>query len=254
LVTYIGTLVNHLWWSSMVMRHDPSKHPVRDLEDLVSGQGRYMKYGTMNGGSTYNYVMDVMAEQNVEYSSIKHYWNTDEGKSCLVSSAEEGIEKVRSENYAFIMESMAARYELNRQPCDLTTIGPDFASRSYGLAVPKNWPYMDQFHAGIMDMKESGALDQLEKHWWVSRGECWEHKYHDDIMEKATAMYVTQAKPKIVDLNMFLAQIVLIIVGTVISVLAAVGEIIYYRYKGRYLQSNRPQEQTLKLENEDGGI
>ena len=63
---------------------------------------------------------------------------TEEGRGNLVNSTKSGFKKVREvENYALILESMVAKHEMNKQPCDVMQVGTDFAARSYGLAVPR---------------------------------------------------------------------------------------------------------------------
>ena len=46
-------------------------------------------------------------------------------------------------------------------------------------------------------------------------------------------------KPKQVNLNMFWSGIVLIIIGTVVSCLVAVGEIFWFKYRGRVSEKER---------------
>ena len=79
---------------------------------------------------------------------------------------------------------MTARWEVNQKPCDLTTVGPQFALRSYGLAVPINWPYLDLFHRGVMELNEEGVIDELEEKWWEDRGECWNEKISEKVPDE----------------------------------------------------------------------
>lgn len=90
------------------------------------------------------------------------YWQTEEGKAQLVGNASAGIERLRSDdNYALIVERMVANYYINRRPCDLISVGRDFGIRGYGLAMPKNSPYIEDFHSVILHLEEEGELEQV---------------------------------------------------------------------------------------------
>jgi len=56
--------------------------------------------------------------------------------------------------------------------------------RSYGLAVPINWPYLDLFHRGVMELNEEGVIDELEEKWWEDRGECWNEKISEKVPDE----------------------------------------------------------------------
>ena len=82
--------------------------------------------------------------------------------------------QIRTEKYAFIVGTMVARWQVNQKPCDLSTVGKQFGMISYGLAVPRYWPYYDVFHRSMMELTEEGVIEELETKWWEGRGECWD--------------------------------------------------------------------------------
>jgi len=104
--------------------------------------------------------MEVAAGE--EFDAIRRYWKTPEGVEQLVSSRDEGLKRVREGNYAFIMEYLSAKHEINQRPCDLTTVGETFGKRSYGFALPANatpqW-FLDELHLAVLEMEEEGDME-----------------------------------------------------------------------------------------------
>jgi hypothetical protein len=104
------------------------------------------------------YLMDVAVGE--EFEMIRRYWRSPEGQAQLVPNVEEGLKKVRDSdsNYIFLMESLSAKFHTNRRPCDLTTVGEPFGSRSYGFAVPRGLPpgWSDELHRAILELMEAG--------------------------------------------------------------------------------------------------
>jgi hypothetical protein len=56
--------------------------------------------------------------------------------SVFVKSNQEGIERVRKGNYAYLMESTTNKYTNMRKPCDTMQVGPNLDSKGYGIATP----------------------------------------------------------------------------------------------------------------------
>ncbi len=54
----------------------------------------------------------------------------------FVNSSREGIERVLSADYAYLMESSMLEYYVERN-CELTQIGGLLDSKGYGLGLPK---------------------------------------------------------------------------------------------------------------------
>ena len=55
--------------------------------------------------------------------------------SVFVRSYDEGVNRVKEGNYAFLMESSMLDYYVQRN-CNLTKIGGELDSKSYGIATP----------------------------------------------------------------------------------------------------------------------
>jgi len=95
-----------------------------------------------------------------EFDVMRRYWRSDDGQAQLVSSVEQGLQRVRDGNYALIMDGLTAKYLVNRRPCDLVTVGEQFGTRSYGFAVPKSMPLsqLDALNRALLEMHELGDI------------------------------------------------------------------------------------------------
>lgn len=63
--------------------------------------------------------------------------------SVFVESNMKGVERVKKENYAFLMESTSIEYTIERE-CELTQIGGFLDNKGYGIATPsgKSLPFL----------------------------------------------------------------------------------------------------------------
>ena len=55
--------------------------------------------------------------------------------SVFVKSGAEGVERVKNERYAYLMESPQLEYVVERN-CDLQQVGGLLDTKSYGIALP----------------------------------------------------------------------------------------------------------------------
>ena len=62
-------------------------------------------------------------------------------------------------------------------------------------------------------------------------GECWDVALQEKHLSQTSALFIN--KPKVVNLKMFWGPLVLLLVGVVVTILVAIAEILYYKYKGR---------------------
>ena len=60
---------------------------------------------------------------------------TGRRRSVLVGSHQEGVQRVRQGNYAYLMESTTLDYIVQRD-CNLTQVGGLLDSKGYGIATP----------------------------------------------------------------------------------------------------------------------
>jgi len=235
LVIYTGSYINNLFWASTVHGRPPTEHPVRSLADLVMHKDGYT-YGTMRGGSTEKYLMEVAAGE--EFDVLRRFLKSEEGQKGMVKSTAEGIDKARHERYGFIMETMSANYHKNIRPCDLMSVD-HFGLRSYGMALPNNSPHLEKFHSLVLEMTENGDIDALEQRWFVEKGECWNVTQAERSQLQVSTL--TLNEPKRVNMQMFWSLLVILVVGLFLSGLTFVAELLYYKYKGRYDAKERPR-------------
>lgn len=88
---------------------------------------------------TYN-LPNVLLKSPLQKTKISTYdkmWEfmSSRRHSVMVKSVEEGIQRVLTSDYAFLMESTTIEYVTQRN-CNLTQIGGLIDSKSYGVGTP----------------------------------------------------------------------------------------------------------------------
>ncbi|GFX39850.1 glutamate receptor ionotropic, kainate 2 [Trichonephila clavipes] len=91
--------------------------------------------------------------------------------SVFTKNNDQGIERVKKGNYAFLMESTTIEYYTERD-CDLTQIGSLLDSKGYGIATPPGSPYRALISSEILRLQEDGVLHMLKEKWWKDAGRC----------------------------------------------------------------------------------
>lgn len=91
--------------------------------------------------------------------------------SAIVDSVQEGVERVRRERFAFIVESPTAEYLVSRRPCDLYATEPFLDSLSYAFALRKDdYQLKAAIDAQLRRMADTSELQMLYLRWW--KDEC----------------------------------------------------------------------------------
>ncbi|GLG96196.1 Glutamate [NMDA] receptor subunit 1 [Gryllus bimaculatus] len=132
--------------------------PFQTAYDLVDQD--VIQYGAKSGGSTVNFFKDSPEEP---FQRMFRYMNNTPG--LLPSSNEEGLDKVKNENYAFFMESAAIEFIVERH-CEVKQYGGLLDSKGYGIAMKKGAPYRNALSAAVLKLQESGRLMALKDKWW----------------------------------------------------------------------------------------
>lgn len=120
-------------------------NPIESAEDL-SKQTK-IKYGVVAGGSTEQFfkVRDfhliivhsfvILQESSIpEYQRMWKFMNNN--PDVFVKKNQEGIDRVKAESYAFLMESTTIEYTVQRE-CNLTQIGGLLDNKGYGIGLPE---------------------------------------------------------------------------------------------------------------------
>ncbi|KAI6179694.1 hypothetical protein M3Y98_00638000 [Aphelenchoides besseyi] len=138
--------------------------PIRSLDDLVANQTSIL-YGTIKGGSTMQFFQESKIPSHVKM------WKTmmKQEKQVFVSSNRAGVEKVLTQNYAYLMESTSLEYE-TQQNCNLTQIGGVLGSKGYGIALQKKSEWTDRISRQILLYQKRGVIEMKKQKWWRSKG------------------------------------------------------------------------------------
>ncbi|KAL5284003.1 GRIK3 family protein [Megaselia abdita] len=142
---------------------EQTSSPINNVWELAENKGG-VQYGAKQSGSTRNFFAKA---EFATYNKMNEYMTKH--PELLVSQNGDGVQKVLTENYAFLMESTSIEYQLARL-CNLTQIGGLLDEKGYGIAMRKDWPYRSKFNEAIIDFQESGVLTKMKNKWWNEVG------------------------------------------------------------------------------------
>jgi len=184
-------------------------NPIESAEDLAKQTA--IKYGVVNGGST---------EQFFRESSIPTYqamWKYMlNNPDVFVKKNQDGIDRVKAESYAFLMESTTIEYTVQRE-CNLTQIGGLLDNKGYGIGLPEGSPYRERFSEIILDLQEKGIIQKSYNKWWKGKGTCSSEKKDS----KANPLGVTNVG----------GIFVVLLGGVFLSLLVAILEFLWHARK-----------------------
>ncbi|XP_042145588.1 glutamate receptor 1-like [Ixodes scapularis] len=172
-----GRIVSSFWWMFVVLvfstytttltplltLRDAEYSSISTLEEL-SMQNK-VKFGTLRTGGVQEYF------EESQYRTNKLIWEAMKTeRHVLVGTRQEGVGRVRSSDgkYVFFTESLFADYVNGRRPCDTKVIGEVFATQYFGLAVTPGSPLREKLNEAIVNMTESGEIDEMKAKWWAS--------------------------------------------------------------------------------------
>jgi glutamate receptor, ionotropic, invertebrate len=125
-------------------------NPIESAEDLV--KQTKIKYGIVSGGSTEQFfqvdrdiyertstvicscVNSFQESSILTYESMWKYMLSN--PDVFVKRNQDGIDRVKSESYAFLMESTSIEYTVQRE-CNLAQIGGLLDNKGYGIGLPE---------------------------------------------------------------------------------------------------------------------
>uniref|UniRef100_A0A9J2P213 Glutamate receptor n=2 Tax=Ascaris TaxID=6251 RepID=A0A9J2P213_ASCLU len=132
--------------------------PIESADDLA--KQTKIKYGTLGRGST----MTFFSESKIE--TYEQMWKFMSSQPTLfVNSSKEGIWRVKTSDYAYLMESSMLEYAVERD-CDLMQIGGLLDQKGYGIGLPKGSPYRELISTTILRLQEKTVLTELKDRWW----------------------------------------------------------------------------------------
>uniref|UniRef100_A0A3B3VF41 Glutamate receptor n=1 Tax=Poecilia latipinna TaxID=48699 RepID=A0A3B3VF41_9TELE len=178
--------------------------PIDSADDLAK-QTKIL-YGLVEDGATMTFFKKTKIST---YDKMWEFMNSRR-QSVMVKSVEEGIQRVLTSDYAFLMESTTIEFVTQRN-CNLTQIGGLIDSKAYGVGTPMGSPYRDKITIAILQLQEEGKLHMMKEKWWRGNG-CPEEE-----SKEASALGVQNIG----------GIFIVLAAGLVLSVFVAVGEVLY---------------------------
>uniref|UniRef100_A0A3B4AQ31 Glutamate receptor n=1 Tax=Periophthalmus magnuspinnatus TaxID=409849 RepID=A0A3B4AQ31_9GOBI len=190
--------------------------PIDSADDLA--KQTKIEYGLVEDGATMAFFKISTYDKMWEFMSSRRH-------SVMVKNVDEGIHRVLTSDYAFLMESTTIEYVTQRN-CNLTQIGGLIDSRAYGVGTPMGSPYRDKMTIAILQLQEEGKLHMMKEKWWRGNG-CPEEE-----SKEASALGVQNIG----------GIFIVLAAGLVLSVFVAVGEFLYKSKQNAQLEkvSRRP--------------
>ena len=127
--------------------------PISNIHELAT-QSK-VKFGTVRNSGVENFF---------KYTTVEPYrimWEQMILFNSNVNSSEQGVELVRQGDYAFIWDSSVTSYVAENN-CDLTTIGPAFDHKGFGIALPPGAAYRDDISFAILKLIDAGFISELQ--------------------------------------------------------------------------------------------
>ncbi|XP_007169702.1 glutamate receptor ionotropic, kainate 2 isoform X2 [Balaenoptera acutorostrata] len=187
--------------------------PIDSADDLA--KQTKIEYGTVEDGAT----MTFFKKSKISTYDKMWAFMSSRRQSVLVKSNEEGIQRVLTSDYAFLMESTTIEFVTQRN-CNLTQIGGLIDSKGYGVGTPMGSPYRDKITIAILQLQEEGKLHMMKEKWWRGNG-CPEEE-----SKEASALGVQNIG----------GIFIVLAAGLVLSVFVAVGEFLYKSKKNAQLE------------------
>ncbi|XP_064645070.1 probable glutamate receptor [Lineus longissimus] len=179
---------------------------------------------TLRGGSTYAYIKNT---RSAFYTRIYQKMV----KNGFANSTKQGIERVKSEGVAFLMETTMANYVVYRD-CELTQLGEEFARRHYAFAMKKNDELRHEIDQAILELSEDGAIERMRWIWWrvKSPARCRATRIKAGSHSGNTLQADRFTKTSGLALQAFGGPLVFLLIGLIITALVCVGEILVFKH------------------------
>nr|XP_042903924.1 glutamate receptor ionotropic, NMDA 2B-like [Parasteatoda tepidariorum] len=123
---------------------------------------------------------------------------------------------------AFIYDATVLEYLAGQDnECRLLTVGSWYAMTGYGFALSKNSKYLNMFNKAMIQYRENGDLERLQRFWL--QGACKpKHKKRN------------VSKP--LDVNQFMSAFLLLGCGVLFTIMVLLLEHIYFKYIRKHLE------------------
>ncbi len=154
--------------ATLLLRKPPQGQTlhIRSVSDLV--RQSEIQFGTLNTGL----ILYSFRNSNETLYKVMYRKMTRFKPSALTETNEEGINRVRTEKYAFVIPSTIGDYISKQKPCDLMIVDNFLMNRGFALALHKNSPLLKDLNEAMSQLRASGFLDRLYDKWWTQHSEC----------------------------------------------------------------------------------
>ncbi|XP_066262906.1 glutamate receptor ionotropic, kainate 2-like [Euwallacea similis] len=135
--------------------------PFKNIDELA--RQSEIKYGAKKQGATENFFRD----SNVSvYQKVSSHLKLHPEE--MTTENDEGVRRVETENYAYLMESTTIEYMIQRH-CSLAQVGGLLDDKGYGIAMKKESPYRKDLSTEVIKLQETGVLTRLKIKWWKEK-------------------------------------------------------------------------------------
>ena len=145
-------------------RQQPTSTRITTADQLLSSD---LQYGVVRDSVTERHFRDANDSMTrALWARASTFW-----PPAAVANVQEGVERARREQYAFVLDSPMAEFVASRRPCDLYATEPFLAVMTYAFAVRKADGRLRQDVDREMRRMQSGDdMQQMYLRWW--RDEC----------------------------------------------------------------------------------
>lgn len=141
--------------------------PIESVDDLA--KQTKIKYGTLASGSSRDFF------KNSDIPTYKRMWSfmNSNPNATFVEKNADGFVRAKDTDYAYIAESTTIDYQVQRI-CELKQIGGLLDSKGYGIAFPKDSPWVDLISREIIYFQENQEIQKIYTKWWKEKsgGKC----------------------------------------------------------------------------------
>ncbi|XP_068172471.1 glutamate receptor U1 [Antennarius striatus] len=166
-----GRIIGCSWWlftivllahyfSNLSSSKTPDSHlTVKGFDDLANQD--VIQYGCMAGSSTLAFFKN---SNNPVYRRIHEHM---ERTKSFVSSMDEGVQRAKEGNFAFIGESVSLDLAVAHH-CELVRSHEVVGMRGYSIAAALGSSLIKNLSIAILQLSEAGELAYLRSKWWAS--------------------------------------------------------------------------------------
>jgi ABC-type amino acid transport substrate-binding protein len=133
-----------------------TKDLISSIDDIKNGKIAFNRIGIRLGTSIEDYYLREISH------GIKNYYPLT-SRQQQYDSLLAGIIDIS------FMDIGVAEYATNNIYCNLTLVGADFDSSTFGIVIPKQWIYKQDLDVNILLLRESGQLDDLRSKWFQAK-------------------------------------------------------------------------------------